>query len=81
LSLQQCCQRVHFQTENTNLGKFWMMEMLLFFMAILSILRQTGIFYAHLVRFVLIWCIFHRFGMLYREKIWQPCSAPNFMNV
>jgi hypothetical protein len=42
------------------------------FMAILSILRLHGIFYGHLVNFVVIWYIFPRFGMLYREKSGNP---------
>jgi hypothetical protein len=35
------------------------------FMTILSILRSNGIFYDHLVQFVVIWSIFPRFGMLF----------------
>jgi hypothetical protein len=34
------------------------------FKAILSILRRNGIFYGHLVHFVVIWYIFSNFGML-----------------
>jgi hypothetical protein len=40
-----------------------------FFTAILSILRPNGIVYGYLVHFVLIWYIFTRFGMLYRENL------------
>jgi hypothetical protein len=41
-------------------------------MAILSVLRPVGIFYVHLVLFVVIWYRFSRFGMLYREKSGNP---------
>jgi hypothetical protein len=40
------CQMVHFQTKNHNLGTFWkvlQLQMLVFVMAILSILRPIGI--------------------------------------
>jgi hypothetical protein len=39
-----------------------------------SILLQFGIFYGHLVYFVVIWDIFSRFGMLYQEKSGNPAS-------
>jgi hypothetical protein len=42
------------------------------FRAILSILKPNGIFYGHLVHCLV---IFHRFGILFREKIWQPRSC------
>jgi hypothetical protein len=42
------------------------------FMGILSNLRPNGIFYAHFIHFVVIWYIFPRFGMLYREKFGNP---------
>jgi hypothetical protein len=42
------------------------------FRAILSILRPNGEFYEHSVQFVVIWFIFSRFGMLYREKSGNP---------
>jgi hypothetical protein len=74
----QCCQMVYFQTENPNLGKFWKVlqwKMFGIFRAILSISRPTGIFYGHLVHFVVIWYIFTRFGMLYREKSGNPASV------
>jgi hypothetical protein len=41
---------------------------------ILSILRPNGVFYGHLVHFVVIWYIFSRLGMLYREKSGNPGS-------
>jgi hypothetical protein len=57
----QGCQMVCFQTKNLNLGKFWWTlewKMLKCFMAIWNILRTLGIFYDHLVHFMLIWYIF-----------------------
>jgi hypothetical protein len=39
------------------------------FWAILSILRPNGIFYGHLVHFVVIWYIFSRSGKFYRENL------------
>jgi hypothetical protein len=69
MDLLQCCQMVYFQTKNIYLGKFWKvlkLKMLVFFMAILSTLRQNGIIDCHLVHFVVIWYIFYRFGKLYR---------------
>jgi hypothetical protein len=68
---RQGCQRVYFQTKNSNLGKFWRAlewKMLVYFMTILSILRPNGIVYGSLAHFVVIWYAFSRFGMLYREK-------------
>jgi hypothetical protein len=61
---------VWFQIKNPNLDKFCMVlqwKMLVYFMTILPILRPLEIFYGHLVYFVVIWYIFPRFGMLYRE--------------
>jgi hypothetical protein len=71
----QGCQMMCFQTKNTNLGKFrrvlqW--KMLVYFMAIWSILRQCGIFCGHLVYFMVIWYIFPHFGILYQEKYGIP---------
>jgi hypothetical protein len=72
---------VYFQTKNPNLEKFWKFlqwKMFGIFRAILSISRPTGIFYGHLVRFVVTWYIFTRFGKLYREKSGNPdvdCKA------
>jgi hypothetical protein len=43
-----------FQTENTILGKI--LEGL--------VIKDVGIFYGHLVHFVVIWYVFSRFGML-----------------
>jgi hypothetical protein len=65
------CQMVCFQTKNPNLGKFWQVlhwKMLVYFMDTWSILRSLVIFYGHLVWFAVIWYIFSRFGILYKEK-------------
>jgi predicted membrane protein len=64
-----------FQTKNPNLGKFrraldW--KMFIFVIAIWNILWRLGIFYDHLVHFVLIWYIFSGFGSLYQEKSGNP---------
>jgi hypothetical protein len=45
---------------------------MVYFMAIWYILRPFGIFYDHLVYFVVNWCIFPRFGMLSQEKPGNP---------
>jgi hypothetical protein len=48
-------------------GKFWRIlhwKMLAYFMAIWS----NGICCGHFAKFMVIWYIFYRFGMLYREK-------------
>jgi hypothetical protein len=63
------CQMVYFQTKNPNLGKFWRAlewKMLKYFMTIWNILRTFGIFYDHLVHFVLIWYIFSSFCIMYQ---------------
>jgi hypothetical protein len=54
---------VCFQTK--NLGKLWralQWKILVYFMAIWSILRQFGLFYGNLVYFVAIWYILRLFG-------------------
>jgi hypothetical protein len=66
--LDQGCQMVHFQTKNPNLGKFWRAfdwEMLIYFLAILAILRTFGIFYHHLNYFTDIWDILSPFELFY----------------
>jgi hypothetical protein len=65
---------VCFQTKNPKLGKF-----LVYFMTIWSILLQLEIFYGHLVRFVVIWYNFPRFGILDQEKSGNP--APDWIDV
>jgi hypothetical protein len=65
----------YFQTKNPNLGKFWRAldcKMLITFMAIWNTIRSFGIYYEHLVNFVLIWYIFPVLVYVPR-KIWQPC--------
>jgi hypothetical protein len=62
---------VSFQTKNPNLGKFWRAldgKTLIHFRAIWNILRMFGIFYAHLVHFVIILYIFSGFGIMYLQK-------------
>jgi hypothetical protein len=44
-------------------------------MAIWNILRIHGIFYDHLVDFVLIWYIFSGYGTMYQEKSGNPASV------
>jgi hypothetical protein len=64
-----------FKPKKHTLGNFWKVlqwKMLVVLMATLSILRPNGIFYTHLVHFVVMWYIFTRFGMLYREKSGNP---------
>jgi hypothetical protein len=69
----------YFQTKNTNLGKFWRVlqrKMLVYIMAIWSILRPFGIFMT--IWYILCsftWYIFSAFGIMYQEKsdnpVWQ----------
>jgi hypothetical protein len=66
---------VYFQTKNPNLGKFgrvlhW--KMLVYFMDTWSILQSFVIFYGHLVKYLEIWYIFPRFGILFQEKYGNP---------
>jgi hypothetical protein len=71
---------VCFQTKNLNLGKFWRAldwNMFKYFLAILNILWRFGIFYDHLVRFVVIWYIFSGFGIMYQEKSGNPALHPS----
>jgi hypothetical protein len=46
--------------------------MLVYFIAVWSILRSFGIFCGHLVKFMVIGIHFSRFGMLYEEKSGNP---------
>jgi hypothetical protein len=65
-----------FKTKNPNLGKFlrvlqW--KMLKYFMDIGSILQQIGLFYDHLVCFMVIWYMyFSPFWYVAPRKIWHP---------
>jgi hypothetical protein len=73
--MKQGCQIVSFQTKNPNLGKFWRaldLKMLIYFMAIWSILQPFGIFHDLLVQFVFIWYIFPGFGIMPQEKSGNP---------
>jgi hypothetical protein len=73
--LKQGCQMACFETKNPNLGKFWRVfqwKMLVYFVAIWFILRPFGIVCARLVYFMVSCYIFHRFGMLYKEKSGNP---------
>jgi hypothetical protein len=66
---------VSFQTKNPNFGKFWRAlhwKMLIYCLAIRNILQTFGIFYGQQDHFRVIWYIFTRFGMLYREKSGNP---------
>jgi hypothetical protein len=68
----KCCQIL--RPKIPICGKFWKVlqwKMLVFFMAILSILPPGGIFCDHLVHFVVIWYIF-QFWYVVTRKIWQP---------
>jgi hypothetical protein len=63
---------VYFQTKNPNLGKFgraldW--KMFIYFMAILNILKSFGIFYDHLVYFVVMWYIFPSLGFCIKKNL------------
>jgi hypothetical protein len=71
----QGCQMVYFETQNTNLGKFWKVLQWKIYMPILSILRPTGIFCGHLVHLVVIWYIFPTFGKLHWEKSGNPVAS------
>jgi hypothetical protein len=47
-------------------------------MAVWNIVRTLGIFYDHLARFMFIWYIFSRFGIMCQEKSGNPAfgAAP-----
>jgi hypothetical protein len=49
--------------------------MLKYVLSIWNILQTLGIFYDHLVDFMLIWYIFSGFGIMYREKTGNPGPA------
>jgi hypothetical protein len=70
-----------FSNQKYHFGKFWRVlhwKLLVYFIAIWSILRQCGIFCAHLIHFIVIWYIFSRFGMLYQEKSGNPVCDCHF---
>jgi hypothetical protein len=66
---------VCFQTKNPNLGKIcralqW--KTMVYFMDRWSILCPFVIFCGRFVKFVVIWYIFPRFGILFQEKSGNP---------
>jgi hypothetical protein len=78
----------YFQTKNQNLCIYQgdlLGKMLVYFVAIWSILQPFGIFCGHLVYIFVIWYIcgifygylvyFSRFGILYQEKSGNPARA------
>jgi hypothetical protein len=76
------CQMAYFKTKNPNLGKFWRVlqwKMLVYLLAIWSILRPFGIFCDHLVHFAFIWYIFSAFGIMYQEKSGNPGHAGTYI--
>jgi hypothetical protein len=68
-----------FQTKNPNLGKLWrvlLWKILVCLMTIWSILLPLGIFYGHLVYFVVIWYMcFSSFWYFGPRKIWQSWTT------
>jgi hypothetical protein len=56
------------------LGGLLTMQDVGIFLAILSSLRPNGIFYGHLVHFVVDWYIFFPFWYFLPRNIWQPGS-------
>jgi hypothetical protein len=66
-------------SKNLNLGRFWRVlkwKIMVNLIAIGSILLPFGLFYCHLVYFMVIWyTYFSRFGMLYQEKSGNPDYA------
>jgi hypothetical protein len=73
----QGCQMVNFKTKNPNLGKFWRIlswKTLVYFMAIWSISRPSGIFYGHLI-------YFPPFSMFYQEKSCNPDRYVSFIKI
>jgi hypothetical protein len=65
------CQMVRFQTKNTDLGKFWRVlrwKMLVYFMAVWSIIWPSGIFCGFLVYLTAIWHI---------SPVFVSCSKKN----
>jgi hypothetical protein len=71
----QGCQMAFFETNNSDLGKFWRVlqwKMVVYYLAIRSIFRLYRILCGHLVYFMVIWYIFFRFVILYHEKSGSP---------
>jgi hypothetical protein len=51
--------------------------MLVYFVAIWSLLLPFGVFSGNLINLIVIWLIFSRFGMLDREKSGNPEQDEN----
>jgi hypothetical protein len=71
-TIKQCCQMVYFQTENPIFGKSWMAlqwNMLVYFIAIWSILWPLDIVYCRLVHFVVMWYIFPHLVCCTKENL------------
>jgi hypothetical protein len=69
---------VYFQTKNSILGKLWRIlqwKILVYVMAIWSILHHFDIYCGHLVYFVVIWYIFPLFGMPHPKKSGNPAPG------
>jgi hypothetical protein len=74
----QGCQMAFFRTKINLLGKFLrdlQRKMLVYFIAIWSILRPFGIYCGHLVHFKVSLVYFSRFGMLHQEKSGNPAAT------
>jgi hypothetical protein len=54
--------------------------MLVYFMALWNILQALGIFYDHLVQFVVHLVHFSGFSIMYQEKSGNPVSEPTCVN-
>jgi hypothetical protein len=80
---------VYFQTKNSNLGTFW--RVLQCKMSDVHILLAIGVFYNHLIYYMVIWYILQPFckycgDLVYfspvwyivPRKIWQPCLKALF---
>jgi hypothetical protein len=88
-SLQQAtagqgCQMVSFPTKNPNLGTFcrtlqW--KCCYIFLSFGNILRPLGYIIWVFGIFEVIWCIFPRFGILYREKFGNSGAGSVFSNL
>jgi hypothetical protein len=75
---KQGCQMAYFQTNNSNLGKFFRVlqwKMLVYFMSIWSILWSFGLFYGHLVYLLAIWYVLWLSGMF--STVLVRCTNKN----
>jgi hypothetical protein len=73
---KQGCQMVYFETQNPNLGNYWKVlqrKMLVYFMAIWSIVRLFNTLYSHLLNLLCVHLVyFPSFEMLGQEKSGNP---------